>query len=375
MRIAYIIPEFKKGGAERLCIDICIELQKQKIDFILIILKNVNLYPELTKNIKYVYSQNTFNLSLLKKNKINISHLNQLINDFKPDIIHSHLFYAEIISQCINYNCTRFFHVHDGIKQLNKFSIKTVLNKTLITNYYERLFYIRNSKKNNTFYLCISNNNSYIISKKLKNPNIILLNNAINTSKFFPVKRKKSKKLSLITIGSLNPNKGHSFLLKAIKRLTEMCDYEIEFNILGDGLIKNSLIDETQSLGLQKIVNFLGFKPNPEQYLQNSNLYIHGAISEAFGLVLIEAMSTGIPVITTNAGGNVDFMNETNGVLINNRNSYDFAKEIKRVFEDENLYKKLSQGAIKTSKKYDIVDYTENLISIYKEKTVLKKDV
>ena len=36
---------------------------------------------------------------------------------------------------------------------------------------------------------------------------------------FFPVKRKKSKKLSLITIGSLNPNKGHSFLLKAIKNL------------------------------------------------------------------------------------------------------------------------------------------------------------
>ena len=39
MRIAYIIPEFKKGGAERLCIDICIELQKQKVEFILIILK------------------------------------------------------------------------------------------------------------------------------------------------------------------------------------------------------------------------------------------------------------------------------------------------------------------------------------------------
>ena len=70
---------------------------------------------------------------------------------------------------------------------------------------------------------------------------------------------------------------------------------------------------------------------------------------------LIEAMSTGLPVISTNCGGNVDFMNETNGVIINNRNSIDFAKEIKKVFENEDLYKKLSRGAIKTSKKYDIM--------------------
>ena len=56
--------------------------------------------------------------------------------------------------------------------------------------------------------------------------------------------------------------------------MTEICDYEIEFNIVGDGLIRNSLIDETRNLRLQKVVKFMGFKPNPEKYLQNSDIYI-----------------------------------------------------------------------------------------------------
>ena len=45
-----------------------------------------------------------------------------------------------------------------------------------------------------------------------------------------------------------------------------------------------------------------------EEYLENSNLYVHTAFSEAFGLVLIEAMTAGLPVIALDAKGNRDII-------------------------------------------------------------------
>ncbi len=129
MKVIHLIPEFRKGGAERLCIDICHELKKRKIDFLLITLNDFNLYGELTKHIDYQIVDINFKLSVFKKNKIDLEKLNEIVKKFSPDIIHSHLFVGEIISQSIDYKALRICHVHDDIKQLNKIKFSSFFSK------------------------------------------------------------------------------------------------------------------------------------------------------------------------------------------------------------------------------------------------------
>jgi hypothetical protein len=69
-------------------------------------------------------------LSILKKNKIDVSELERIINDFKPDIIHSHLYLAELISRQINYpNAKWFSHFHDNMEQFESFKLNTFFDK------------------------------------------------------------------------------------------------------------------------------------------------------------------------------------------------------------------------------------------------------
>tara|TARA_X000000950_G_C13915800_1_gene660948 strand:+ start:1100 stop:2212 length:1113 start_codon:yes stop_codon:yes gene_type:complete len=365
MRVIHLIPEFRKGGAERLCIDICYELKKRKIDYLLITFNDFNLYEELTKYIDYKIVKIDFKLSVLNKNKIDLENLNRIVENFSPDIIHSHLFIGEIISQSINHNALRICHVHDDIKQLNKLKLSSFFSKLKIANYYERIYYLKKKKSNKTIYMCISKDSKSIIENKIPNSNCVFFPNAINIKNFKPINRKINNNINLISIGSFYAKKGHSLLLKTLFELNQLSNLNFKLHLIGDGALKDKLIEETKKLKLTNKVIFHGIVPNPEKYLQKSHLYVHAASYEPFGLALIEAMSTGLPVISTDGKGNRDIINENNGVLLNHRNPKKYAMEILTLIKNTNTYENKAMGALKTAKKYDIKNYVDRLLEIY----------
>ena len=99
MRILHVIPNLLKGGAQRLAIDICNELSNyKKIECKLLVLqKSKNEFTYCSSNIDIVFCNVRFNLSILKKNNIEIKDYEKIINEFRPDIIHSHLYFAELV--------------------------------------------------------------------------------------------------------------------------------------------------------------------------------------------------------------------------------------------------------------------------------------
>ena len=135
--------------------------------------------------------------------------------------------------------------------------------------------------------------------------------------------------------------------------------------MLGDGQEKSAVEQKVKDLKLDDYVTFHGNVSNPQDYLEKSNLYIHSAYYEPFGLVLIEAMASGLPVISTDGKGNRDFMDGSNGVLLKDRNPETFAFEINRVLQDISTYENYKKGAFATSKKYDIKTYVDKLLDLY----------
>ena len=120
-------------------------------------------------------------------------------------------------------------------------------------------------------------------------------------------------------------------------------------------------------LSVEKNLKMVGAENHVQKYLWESNYYIHSAISEAFGLVFLEAMAAKIPVIALNGKGNKDIIidNET-GFLLNNLDAKAFGDIIINLHLDKKLYDDIVEKAYNFSKNYDIKDYSKKLLDIYK---------
>ncbi|MFC1523802.1 glycosyltransferase [Thermodesulfobacteriota bacterium] len=112
----------------------------------------------------------------------------------------------------------------------------------------------------------------------------------------------------VIGIGRLVSGKGFSFLLRAFSVLRKT--RKAKLILLGEGEERFNLEVEAKRLGLSEHVSFQGFVDNPFAYLKRSVVYALSSVSESFSLTLVEALSTGMPVVCTDTGGPRDILND-----------------------------------------------------------------
>jgi len=376
IRILYLIPDISKGGAERLALDICNELQKRENILIkLVVFDTKNEYTELSNTIDYIVCPITFKLSILKKNQILLQPLIQIIEEFKPNIIHTHLFLAEIISRWhTSPNIKYITHCHDNMKQFQNFSWRTLTKKELFTNFYEKLLLIKRYKKCNNHFIAISIDTEKYFNNILPSnlsQNIYFLPNAISFNHFYhPEKSKhnieKNNLIKFVTIGSLVNKKNQIFLIDVVRILLQK-NYKIKLDILGDGINKKDIQKKIDEYNFQDNVFLRGNVANVEDYLHTTCIYVHSATYEPFGLVLLEAMAAGLPVVCLDGKGNRDIIEQgKNGFMIDKQSAELFAEKIIELIENKKLYQSMSAFAIEFARKYDIKEYVDKLIDLYK---------
>lgn len=372
MKILHIIPSLKKGGAERLVLDICRKLSENLTHVVkLVTFESSNDYLDLTESIDWTVVPAKAELSFLKKDKLYISELQEFINSFKPNIIHTHLFEAEIICSFIKYTKTKWIsHCHGNMPQFENFNFNTIFRKSKITNYYEKIVYKNGLNKNGgKHFIAISRHSELFLKRTMPNYNITLLHNAIDYERFLQTKtiNPNYDTLKLISIGSLNTRKNHSFLINVAKTLLN-CNINFELHILGNGSLKKSLEQNIQDFGLQKHVILHGNITNVENFLWDSHIYLHSALYEPLGLVIIEAMAAGLPVVTTDGYGNRDLIIDgKNGFMIKNNDLQTFIKKILYIWNNKEVYSNMSSFSQKFAKQYDISLYADKLLDLYKK--------
>ena len=367
--IFHIIPNLKKGGAERLVINICNEIKKKKnVSITLITFSSHNDYKKLSKDINWLVIPSEYIPSISGKSVININNLQKYISQKKPDIIHTHLWETEIVCSQIDFGKARSFtHFHDNIYQLKKTLIP--FSKKNLTNLFERKIVMNNYKKRDHSFICISNNTFSFANKVLKKENKInLLPNSINLNDFIGSKRTLSGPIKLINIGSFVPKKNQKFAIDILLEINQL-GHEANITFLGEGELKKSVINYTKKLNLSENVFFKGNVDNVSEHLNNAHIYLHTATWEPFGLVIIEAMASRLPVISLDGKGNRDIIkNKVNGYIIKKQNAKLFAKLIIEIFNDKNLYDAISKESFKTANKFDIKNYCNNLLALYNHK-------
>lgn len=122
-----------------------------------------------------------------------------------------------------------------------------------------------------------------------------------------------NKKLTFCSIAMFTGKKGHERIINQLAGLPKDFDFEIIF--VGDGLTRESCEEMAKQKGLSQKCHFVGSQDDVYQWLDRSDVFIHMPNMETFGMVLIEAMARGLPIIASNVGGIPEVIGKKCGVL------------------------------------------------------------
>jgi glycosyltransferase involved in cell wall biosynthesis len=368
MKILHIIPSLDKGGAERLTLDIVKNLMDvPDVEVALVIFRNQNSYSFLTDAINFHIIPSFYTPSIKGKGKVDVKDLQNFIDTFQPTIIHSHLFETEIVLSRIKLSkdVKRIVHFHDNMHQLRKVKFKKVLEKSTLTNYYERKIVLKSWSKHQTQTIAISKDTEEYIAKNIpKKFKSTFLKNGINVKRF-ENNGGVTKENRLVIIGSLVDKKGQQLAIETIAELVKR-RYDYKLDILGNGKDFNKLSDLINALNLNEHVTLHGNVDYPETFLHKAKIYLHTAKYEPFGLVILEAMAAGLPVVCTDGYGNRDLIKEgKNGFMVKDRSPALLADKIELLMQNEPLRIQMGDFANRYSHKFDISVYTKELMSLY----------
>lgn len=262
----------------------------------------------------------------------------------KPDVIHSHFTESMAAAQAREVHLPLIITEHSSVINQPNVSYQIIQRK--------KAAYVQAAKV-----IAVSQSLSKMI-KKHTGIESIVIPNIIDIGIFETCKHVNHKDFRLVTTSNLIPLKRTADILKALY-LTG--DHEIFLDIVGDGSERNSLEKLVYNYGLSKQICFHGLVPRdkiPTIY-EKCDCFIMVSQSETFGVSYAEAIAAGLPVIATRCGGPEDFVDETNGIMVE-------VGDVEKIKE-----------AILTMKRshlnYDKEQMKKSIISKFSPQTIAKK--
>lgn len=179
---------------------------------------------------------------------------------------------------------------------------------------------------------------------------------------------KQPNTIVFASAGRLIASKGFDVLLEAFSEVTKKTSKSVKLVIYGDGPKYRTLIKQAKKLGIEKNVSFYGFykKESIVNLFRHADVFVLPSRGETFGVVYIEALAAGIPVIATRCGGPEGFISNERGVLVEIDDVYNLANAMIDMLEEKNKYdsKKLVEF-VKQSFSSSVI--AANIIKVYEE--------
>ncbi|MDM7274430.1 glycosyltransferase [Sulfurihydrogenibium azorense] len=181
-------------------------------------------------------------------------------------------------------------------------------------------------------------------------------------------KLKNEGKKIVLSIGRLVEYKGFEYLVEAGKYIND----NTAIVIVGGGPLFHVLKEKVKNLELEDKVFLTGRADTINGYIKNCDIFCLPSITrnEAFGLVLVEALYFGKPLITTDVyGSGMNYVNQNGitGFVVPPRNPIALAEAINKILGDANLYNNFSQNAKERFKEFEISNIGNRIIDLYKE--------
>lgn len=181
-------------------------------------------------------------------------------------------------------------------------------------------------------------------------------------------KKSKLTDKNIIAVGRLSKEKGFLDLIEIMSIVVKQ-DPSITLTLVGDGTEKHKIIKKIKDLHLEKNVILTGYlnQYEIEEKMINSSIYAMTSIKESFGLVLLEAMNIGLPIIGfDSSSGARDLLKDT-GILIKERNKEEFANKIINLLNSKKELQELSKKSKEKVSNYTTEKIKKDWIKVLKD--------
>ena len=288
-------------------------------------------------------------ISTFFKKRKHLFKVKKIVKQYKPDIIISLGDNSSIIGELKNNNIAKVLEIHfEKSKYLNITNNKNGVLGKLIYKY----------KKLKTIKM-IRNYDEFIVLTKddkkewLKDIKIQNIREIPNPLPFVSDKISKQENKVIISVGRLEEVKDYYTLIKVWEKLfRKYPDWKLE--IYGEGSLRGKLQEKINTLGMETSLILKGTEKNIKDKYLESSIYIMTSKHEGFGMVLMEAMICGLPVIAfdSSCGPKEIITEEEDGFLIRNRDLDEMANKLEMLILDKEKRKKMGKKAHDNIKRY-----------------------
>jgi len=346
-KIAIVIPTLHGAGCEKLLSEMLFEFVKEfEIDLILYE-KNIDYKIPKEINIKLVGTDNSPYHSIFYKIKrlfVRINNIGKLLSqgNYKAilsfiDGCNTNVYLAKRMYRISTPLISAEHTVNDGLFTNNPYSRQFAkIYKILLRITYngvDEVIVISKSMKR------------YLKDKlKVKNENLTVIYNGIDTNSFNLVKNNdiqfeqefEEAKIKLLNVARLDDNKNQKYLIKLMPKILKLKP-EAKLFLIGKGEKETELLDLIKKLYLQDKVFLLGWKTNISDYMKEVDLFLMSSKYESFGNVVVESLSCGVPVISSQYDDVIfDIIRDkTFGKIIELKNKQEFIDSIFIYLENE----------------------------------------
>lgn len=198
-----------------------------------------------------------------------------------------------------------------------------------------------------------------------------VINNGIDTDKYvFSEEKRESIRrelnlkdsYTLIHVGRFFDQKNHNFLIDIFAKFKKL-NFNAKLLLIGIGPLQNKIREKVKLLGLEDSVMFLNQQANVQDYLSASDLFIFPSLYEGLPLTLVEAQSSGLPIVCSDTITNETCMTEHYYQMSLKNTSEEWAEKIKAISSIRNS--RIGSNSLVRSKGYDCKDVTKSLEERY----------
>lgn len=175
----------------------------------------------------------------------------------------------------------------------------------------------------------------------------------------------------VLSVGELNGNKNHETIIRAIAK---MDNPHAHYLICGQGPLEKHLYELIKKLKLEEQVKLLGYRKDIPEICKASDVFAFPSKREGLGLAALEAMASGLPIVTSNVQGIVDYSIDGETGYTYSPNDVDgFSRAFVKLMENDEISKKMSMKNIAMVERFDLKNALECIEKIYARENQLIK--
>ncbi len=312
LKVIHLVEDLKIGGAERVIADTVLGLDRKKYDAsVWCVTRGGETATEL--------SERGIEVKILGissyRNPLNTLKLTRLLRAARPDIVHTHGYFASVIGRLAARRAeipVILTHVHSTYWEYRK---RHLMIERKLSRFTQKIICCSRAVEN-----FVKN------TEKITDDKTIVIYNGVDEERFSPFKSPTSirtelgmdEKAAVVgTVSSLTSHKGHEYFIQATSLVLNTLP-SAKFLIVGDGPLRKKLENQAKNLNIHPSVIFTGTRKDIPEMLSLMDVFVLPSHTrEGLGIAIIEAMAAEKPVVATDIGGIPEVVNHgETGLLV-----------------------------------------------------------